>query len=101
MNDQLELGFDLKERGQLLALSATSDWNERALEWLRGAYGAYTADDLIEAIGLPHEVASNRNNSVGAIFSAARKQGIIRRVGWAQSRRKESHGRVIAQWETM
>lgn len=96
--EQLELGLTLKAKGQARAIRGADEWHEMALKWLSGAYGDFSADDLIGDIGLPNEVASNRNNAVGAAFTSARRLGLIRRVGWTQSRRAESHGRVIALW---
>jgi hypothetical protein len=96
--EQLELGLSLKAKGQARAIRGADDWHETALKWLSGAYGDFCADDLIEDIGLPNAVATNRNNAVGAAFTSARRLGLIRRVGWIQSRRAESHGRVIALW---
>ena len=96
--EQLELGLSLKAKGQARAIRGADDWHEMALKWLSGAFGDFSADDLIEDIGLPNAVATNGNNAVGAAFTSARRLGLIRRVGWIQSRRAESHGRVIALW---
>ena len=96
--EQLELGLSLKTKGQARAIRGADDWHEMALKWLSGAFGDFSADDLIEDIGLPNAVATNRNNAVGAAFTSARRLGLIRRVGWIQSRRAESHGRAIALW---
>ena len=96
--EQLELGLSLKAKGQARATAGATDWHEMALKWLSEALGDFSADDLVEDIGLPNKVATNRNNAVGAVFSSARKSGLIRRVGWTQSRRPESHGRVVAIW---
>ena len=96
--EQLELGLSLKAKGQAQAIRGADDWHEMALKWLSGTFGDFSADDLIEDIGLPNAVATNRNNAVGAAFTSARRLGLIRRVGWIQSRRAESHGRVIALW---
>lgn len=96
--EQLELGLSLKAKGQAKAIRGAQSWHEEALKWLSEAYGDFSADDLIESIGLPHDIAMNKNNAVGAAFTAARRIGLIRRVGWVQSRRPEGHGRVIALW---
>lgn len=97
---QLEIGFARKERGQRKAAVAASPWHNAALHYIaslsRGA--RLTADNLIEALGLPNASATNRNNSVGAVFSAAAKSGLIQRDGWRNSTRPESHARVIAVW---
>lgn len=96
--EQLELGLSLKAKGQYSALRGAEEWHEMALEWLARASGDFSADDLIEDIGLPNAVATNRNNAVGAFFTSARRAGLIRAVGWVRSRRAESHGRVVAVW---
>lgn len=96
--EQLELGLSLKAKGQSGALAMATGWHEMALRWLSEANTDFSADDLIEDIGLPNQVATNRNNAVGAFFTSARKAGLIRPVGWVRSRRPEGHGRVIALW---
>lgn len=95
---QLTIGEALKERGQRRATDAAIDWHEQALAWIRRAPGEFSADDLVAAVGLPNASASNRNNAVGAAFTAARRLGLIARSGWTSSTRPESHGRVVAVW---
>lgn len=98
MNAQLELGLSLKQRGQNRAAKAASEWHELAYDWISSQQGSFSADDLIAGVGLPNPSQSNRNNAVGAVFTAARKAKVITRVGWTQSTRPEGHGRVIALW---
>lgn len=96
---QLTIGEALKETGQRRATEAALEWHEQALDWIRSSADRFTADDLVLSVGLPNVSASNKNNAVGAVFSAARRQRLIRRVDWTQSTRPESHGRVVAVWQ--
>ena len=97
---QLEIGMLLKERGQTRAASAASAWHRAALHFIASLPRAsrLTADNLVEALGLPNESATNRNNCVGSVFTAAHKAGLLERDGYRPSTRPESHGRVIALW---
>jgi len=52
----------------------------------------FTAEDVREFAGDP----PNHHNAMGARFLSAVKQGIIVRIGFANSRRKRSHAAVIA-----
>lgn len=101
MPTQLTIGEALKEQGQTRATSAASEWHEAALAWMRRQPSGdlVTSDNLVMSVGLPNLSASNKNNAVGAAFTAARRLGIIHRTGWVQSARPESHGRVIAVWK--
>lgn len=77
------------------------DWSARAadhLEYLARTGRAFTADDLTAAVGLP-SVGPGQNNAVGAAFAAARKRGVIVRVGYMPSKRITGHGRVVAIWQ--
>lgn len=98
MPTQLTIGEALKEQGQRRATDAALDWHELALSWIRRQTGSFTADALVLSVGLPHLSAVNKNNAVGAAFTAARRLGLIHRTGWEQSSRPESHGRVVAVW---
>lgn len=58
----------------------------------------FTADDVIRVVGLP-DTGTNRNNVVGAVFSAAAKRGWIRNTGtYRKTKRAISHGRVVVVW---
>ena len=90
-----------KESGQAQAATAAAWWTDAAMRWFtRLEAGAWvTADDLIEAIGLPNESVANRNNSVGAVFSGAAKAGLIEPTNQVvKSSRRESHARRIVVW---
>jgi hypothetical protein len=75
-------------------------WKVEAAIWLdRLPSGrVFTADDMIREIGVPGE-GPNRNNVVGAVFSAASKQGRIRFAGrMRKSARVTRHGNVQRVW---
>lgn len=101
MSDQLALGFADKEAGQAQALDAVPSWHDEAIGWFIGLrWGQHvTADDLVAAIGLPRESGVNRNNAVGAAFSAAKNASLLTPVGYAPSKRRESHGRTVRVWQ--
>lgn len=73
------------------------EWQQRAVEYRRGlGIGAtFTADDLIEAIGLP----TGSSNQVGAIVHTWATRGFIEAAGFTQSTRKSNHGRWVRQWQ--
>jgi threonine dehydrogenase-like Zn-dependent dehydrogenase len=59
----------------------------------------FTADDVIDVVGLPGESEQNANNAVGALFSAASRAGVIHRVGVAHTSRHLGNGRALAVWQ--
>jgi hypothetical protein len=91
-----------KEIGMQLALDAQPDWAEQAFEVIkqlakRGT--EFTSEDVLAMTGLPSGgVGINKNNASGAIMNKAARAGIIRKVGYATAKRKESHGSVQAVW---
>jgi hypothetical protein len=91
-----------KEIGMQLALDAQPDWAEQAFEVIkqlakRGT--EFTSEDVLAMTGLPSGgVGINKNNASGAIINKAARAGIIRKVGYATAKRKESHGSVQAVW---
>ena len=97
---QLEIGFARKEAGQRRAAIAASPWHRSALGLIAAmARGhRFTADNVVAELGTPNDIATNRNNAIGALFTAARKAGLIEPDGYRPSTRPESHGRVIAVW---
>jgi hypothetical protein len=110
--DQLEIGAAL-ERDLDAALEAADEgmrkaraaqraqaWRARAEAWLDDVpSGAiFTADELVETAGLP-DVGTNRNNAVGALFSAWSKAGRIAATGnFVVSERKVRHGAPHREW---
>jgi hypothetical protein len=93
-----------KAAGMKAAADAKLEWLARCDTWRQTLTYAtrITADDLIAACGLPvGELAAGKNNAVGALFSSWARQGHLVRVDYVQSRRKSSHGHVIAVWEVI
>ena len=90
-----------KQDGMQLALFAKPEWALMAkatIIELASTGQPFTADDVIEAIGLP-SYGVNANNAVGAAVSAfARKREIVR-VGFVQAKRAQSNGRIISLWQ--
>jgi len=93
---------ELKQHGMQLALDAQPDWAEQAYEAIkqlakRGT--EFTSEDVLAITGLPSGgVGINKNNASGAIMNKAARAGIIRKVGYATAKRKESHGSIHAVW---
>lgn len=88
--------------GQHLAETAerVHAWHDRALaalDALAAAGAPFTADDLVERVGLP-DTGTNRNNAVGALFAGASRRGVITRAGYRSSTRVSGHGRIVAVW---
>ncbi|MGZ6360912.1 MAG: hypothetical protein ACXWP0_04425, partial [Ktedonobacterales bacterium] len=91
---QLPMHFDHRE-GQRLAQIGTEQalyataalpWVERAERWLTLRSEPFTSEHLVEAIGLPHEVATNANNCVGGLIRAWAQRRRIERVGYVTAR---------------
>jgi hypothetical protein len=98
-------GEQRKEEGMEKALSntSTSEWQEAAKLWLwrLPAGRTFTAEDLVDAVGLPvGEESAGKNNAVGALMNGIAKRGVIRNTSdYTKAKRPASHGRVIAVWE--
>lgn len=90
--------------GMERAMSRRTKWHDEADEWIRyHMHAVFTADDLIVAIGLPTDLdtSTTNNNGVGAYLGhlARRKnKPVLRGLGYAQSDRASSHGRVLRRW---
>jgi hypothetical protein len=72
-------------------------WWAEATRWLdRQPLGLrFTADDLVDAIGLPH----GTSNQVGAAIRTWAVQDLIDPVGYTEATRHSSHGRVLRIWQ--
>lgn len=97
------LGITLKAKGQALAAEAVdAAWWDRArarIRYLAHLGDPFTIDDVIADVGLPNNVESNANNAVGALISGMARKGFIRKIGYQQSTRPESHARAVAIWQ--
>lgn len=93
-------GLTLKEDGQQQALdhadAVIDGWTAIALDMIRttvNLLGTVTAHNVRHALPAPPHY-----NAIGAVFSLAARQGIIKRVGYCQAIHKEAHGRIVAIW---
>lgn len=81
--------------------SRVQRWKERAEAWLNSKPqgSEFTADDLIQDIGVADE-GENKNNVVGAWFNSKSKQ---RKIFWSgrvkQSKRVSRHTGLCRIWE--
>lgn len=72
-------------------------WVHDALDWRQKLEpGTHiTADDLIEAIGLP----DGTPNQVGYLFATWKSAKVITAVGSVASKRRSNHARELTVWE--
>ena len=91
-------GTQAKSRG-MREVVKDPEYTLRATEWRRSLeFGRIiTADDLIEAHGLP----MGSSNQVGALFNTWARLGAIRLAGVTQSRRDSNHARKVTLWEVV
>ena len=96
-------GRDLADACMQMALFVKPDWKVRAeyvIQQLAAAGNPFTADDVIERVGLPTRYQGmNANNAVGAVMSAAARRKQIVRVGFTTANRSSSHARVLGVWQ--
>lgn len=86
------------QAGQNVALlHADPNWVKRAETWLKHlAQGTeFTADDLVESVGLPK---TGSTNAIGALFASFARRELIEKVGYTEAKRMSSHSRVIRVW---
>lgn len=96
-------GEQLKLDGMFAAAAAAAgEWHDDARNTIRelAATGEpFTSEDVVAVVGLPRgNVATNRNNAVGAIMSAAARRGEIRKVGYRNAKRPALHAAALAVW---
>lgn len=90
--------FDVDRHGALIAADASMHlhrfaWDEAIRRAAATPGGTFTADELQAAHGLP-----DLGNSLGGIFMAAHRAGLIRRVGYRPSEKPSRAGGVVAVW---
>lgn len=80
---------------------ANKEWRAitmRAIQFLAGRGGEFTADDvwaLIEPLG----VSTHEPNAMGAMFNQAAREGIIESDGmYRPSCRRKAHRRMVRVW---
>lgn len=91
-------GKTLRNEGIALIEKNTDDsWNDEVdsvIETLANSRASFTSDDVWENVtSLPEN-----NSAMGAAFNRARKWGIIKVAGFAESRRPSAHARVVRVW---
>ena len=91
-------GQTLRNEGIALVEENTDDaWNaevDSVIETLASTGVNFTSDDVWANVSfLPHN-----NSSMGAAFIRASKSGLIKKVGWAESRRPSAHSRALRVW---
>ena len=88
-------GMDAAERAERV-----QEWKAKAEAWLAAKYAGdiFSADDLVEAIGLPDEGVA-RNNVVGAWMAAKSRHGTITFRSFTRSRRVIGHGNLQRVWK--
>lgn len=95
------------ERSMDLAANPYTQWYNEADEWIRyHMHVEFTADDLVEEIGLPMDLDGNllSNNGIGAYFNhlARRKKNpCLKHVGYETSNRVSNHGRILRRWQVI
>ncbi len=89
-------GRDLRDEGMEHASRGQDAWKALAmLELQRQARtgNRITADSVTDVVGLP-----GRRNVIGALFSSAKRAGLIVEVGYEQATRKSRHASRQLVW---
>jgi len=89
-------GHQAKQAGTTAA-NIDPRWAIEAGQWRRTMVEGdlFTADDLIDAIGLP----DGHPNQIGALFALWHKAGTIRPRGTTASTRASNHARALRVWQ--
>ena len=102
--DMFQEGKKLKTEGiERVLKNSNSDWRTRVrclIQNLAKERDEFTSDDVREEairleIGDPHHL-----NAWGAAMSALAKEGVIKRIGYVQSKRPVAHATVIGVWKS-
>jgi hypothetical protein len=86
---------------QALQAESNAAWMDRADRWLaeqpRGRL--FSSDDIVAAIGRPHQIAAGKNNVIGAWTNSRARLGRMEDTGrMVRSKRVEGHGNKQALW---
>ena len=90
-----------RRRGEELAESHLQVWKDKATEWLSYLEpgDTFTADSLVENIGLPsYEDGRPNNNGVGGFIAGLARKRRILPAGYTTSERVTNHNRVLRIW---
>ena len=97
---QLDLALRERELGMELVLERRSEYREKvehAIAWLAEDGQEFDSDTVRTMVGDPPRGVSS--NTVGALFNAASKAGLIRAVGFTRSVRIIGHGNRTFLWK--
>lgn len=89
-------GENRKAEGQAKVTENNEAWMEMAINSIRLVASGqlpFTVEELRAFLPAP-----SHPNAWGAAFSAAAKQGLIVRTGYAKNKLASAHGRVVATW---
>lgn len=83
------------------ALDAKADWHAQARAYVKSlpAGTLLTSEDITDVIGMPAgQIATNRNNAVGALMRSLSKKRLLAHDHYTKSKNPQAHGAVIAVW---
>lgn len=89
---------------QTTALDAKAEWHGRARAYVKSLRPGtlLTSEDITDVIGMPSgQIASNRNNAVGALMQSLARKGLLAKQGYTNSKNPQAHGAVIAVWRVV
>lgn len=99
----IEDGRNEKRVGQAKSASAHAEWLDKAkaVALDLASRGEFTADDIVQAVGLPTgRSEANANNAVGTLFSHLARGKHIEWTGrLAQCTRTENHASDLRVWQ--
>lgn len=96
--------MEARRAAQALAEAQLVQWKIDAAQWVtdQGIGAEFTADDLVDNVGLPSYTDGRpNNNGIGAFFSGLSRRGIITKVGWTTSSRVSNHGSDLRLWRVV
>lgn len=88
-------------RAQMEA-EANQAYRERFEAEVLAQRGTFTSEDITQVVGLPAKtIKTNANNLVGAIMHRLSADGLIVRVGSANSARARSNAATLSVWKVV
>lgn len=101
MSTQLELGERLKKEWQEHIAATNEEWLKNVLAVIENHArwaDTFTIENVRQFCDLRGVPEPQSPNAWGAAFSAAAKQGIIRRVGYTKNKLASAHSRIVSVW---